>query len=195
MTNVNVRLEIAQAQRNMSAPPRSTLTLNPFRIPAEVAKATGGALTNWGLAWYARVDFDQLLKAQWPRWAGKLRNPTTSPGQGKYLRLCGAVALARIHEGVPAHPGKLGAGQREELGDELLRRAPELSRARALPLLMLVTRAADTLQTTDADPIRALAILTHLSGRTCDPGGSPLLSEVLQEGYAIDLWTAEASHV
>jgi len=67
MTNVNVRLEIAQAQRNMSAPPRSTLTLNPFRIPAEVAKAAGGALTNWGLAWYARVDFDQILKAHWPR--------------------------------------------------------------------------------------------------------------------------------
>ena len=113
MTTIALAGEGGQTLRNMSAPPRSTLTLHPFQVPAaKDPTVTQGAPTNWGLAWYARVNFDSVLAAQWPRWSGKLRNQSVSPGQRSHLRLCGALALARIQDGIAAHPQKL----EDELG-------------------------------------------------------------------------------
>ena len=196
MTALTLPAEGRQALRNMSAPPRSTLTLHPFQVQLGMGPVvTQGTPTNWGLAWYARVNFDWILEAQWPRWAGKLRNRPDRSGRRSHLRLCGAVALARIQDGIPAHPRKLEEGLGEELADGLLRRVPGFDRAGTLPAMMLATRASQAPRNADKDPVRALIILTHLTGRTCDPSGSVLLSESLREGYTIDLWTPEASHV
>ncbi len=184
-----------QTLRNMSAPPRSTLTLHPFQVPAaEDPAVTQGAPTNWGLAWYARVNFDSVLAARWPRWAGKLGDIAFGRGHRSHLRLCGAVALARIQDGIAAHPRRLEARLGEELGAELLRRAMGFEWALTLPPLMLATLASLAPKAADQDPGRTLAILTHLSGQTCDPAGSPLLSEALREGHTLDLWIAEAAH-
>jgi hypothetical protein len=87
----------------------------------------------------------------------------------------------------------LESGLGEELGDELLHRAQSLSRSQTLPPMLLATKASEQEKTLEEDPIRALVLLTHLSGRTCEPGGSPLLSVALQGGLTIDLWTAGAS--
>jgi len=195
MTTVARSGEGEQTLRNMSAPPRSTLTLQPFQVPAAKDPTVAqGAPTNWGLAWYARVNFDGILEAQWPRWFGELGDIACSGGYRSHLRLCGAVALARIQDGIAAHPRKLEDGLGEELGDELLRRATGFERAQALPPLMLATHASLAPRDADQDPARTLTILTHLSGQTCDPAGSPLLSEALREGQTLDLWIAEAAH-
>ena len=169
-----MRAEGGPPLANMSAPPRSTLVLNPF-------KAAPGRATNWGLAFCARVDLDLNLRALWPGWARGLVHP--EPGRRRHLRLCGALAVL-----AGVHPASLEHELFETLCDDLLRRAP----AADLPPLMLASRATAEARTPEPDPLRALAILTHLSGRTCDPAGTPLLSEALQEGHAIDLWTAEA---
>jgi len=166
---------------NMSAPPRSVVVVTPFRART---LAPAGVLTNWGLAWRTRVCFDLNLQALWPEWAQAL-DPDDRSGLDKaHLRLCGAVALA-----LGTRPEALAASLDETLVDDLMRVAPELTGG-----LLLATPARDAVRPLEPDPLRALAILTHLSGRTCDPGGSPLFSEALREGRTIDLWTAEADH-
>ena len=138
-------------------------------------------------------NVDRILRASWPGWDLE-RRPAAGPPPLRHLRLCGALALARVHDGVPAHPVHLEAMLDEDLGDELTRRAASLGRDLSLPALLLVTPAAGAARTADPDPVRALAILTHATGRTCNPGGAPLLSEALQAGHAIDLWTPEPAH-
>jgi len=178
--------ETVQALANMSAPPRSRVTVQPFRVPREDGAASGPhKLANWGLAWFSRVDFDANLRTCWPGWAPE----GGSARRSAHLRLCGAVALVRGR----IHPRDLERELGEDLGDELLRLAPVL--ASTLPPLLMATRAAEPTRPLEADPLRALALLTHLSGRTCDPAGPPLLSEALLEGHALDLWTPEATHV
>jgi hypothetical protein len=172
----------------MCAPPRSTLVLRPFRLAAPEVPAAPEALSNWGLVWYSRVDFDRILKTRWPQWAAAMNQKLILPARQTHLRLCGAVALLR-----PARPRDLEDALDEVLGDEVLRLAPNL--AGSLPPLLLATRAAARDRAVEPDPVRALALLTHLSGRTCDPCGSPLLSEALQKGHALDFWTPEAAHV
>ncbi len=191
----SMALEWGQEWRNMSAPPRSTLTLQPFRLPDErAAEPARGAPTNWGLAWYARVDFDRILLDRWPQWGGRLSGVAGPGVRQTHVRLCAAVALAR-GQGVSLNdPWFLDASLDEELADELLGLAPTLSRAGALPPLMLATRASSPGPDPDPDPVRTLAVLTHLTGRTCDPGGSPLLSQALREGLPVDLWIPEAAH-
>ena len=108
--------------------------------------------------------------------------------KGRLVRGCGALALLRGQE-----PGDPGTGPVEILADELLRLAPALPGQ--LPPLLVATRASAAPRPLEPDPLRALAVLTHLSGRTCVPGGTALLSEALLQGHPIDLWTAEDPHV
>jgi len=169
-----VRAEGGPPLANMSAPPRSTLVVNPFR-------AAPGQGSNWGLAWCARVDLDLNLRALWPAWARGLAHPEA--GRRRHLRLCGALAIL-----AGVHPASLEHELYETLCDDLLRRAP----AASLPPLMLASRATDHTRAPEPDPLRTLAILTHLNGRTCDPAGPPMLGEALQEGHTVDLWTPEA---
>jgi len=188
-------VERGQELRNMSAPPRSTLTLHPFRLPGErPAEPAQGALTNWGLAWYARMVFDQILRDRWPRWGRLLGGCAGHAGRQTHIRLCAAVALARSQDASPIEPWDLDARLDEELADELLGLAPALVMAGTLPPLMLATRAEGPGPDPDPDPMRTLAVLTHLTGRTCDPGGAPLLSQALREGLPVDLWIPEACH-
>jgi hypothetical protein len=185
--------EPLDALRNMSAPPRSTLTLRPFQVPLAVPRRTDrGAPSNWGLAWYARVDLDQILQARWPDWSDRLGD-IVAPCLGN-LRLRGALALARACTGTPDHPGTPDLSLHEDRADELLRRVRMLVPEPALPALMLATQVSPRPRFAERDPARTLAILTHLSGRTCDLGASPLLSEALLEGRPVDLWIAEAAH-
>jgi hypothetical protein len=104
------------------------------------------------------------------------------------------VALARGQDLSLDDPWNLDARLDEELADELLGLAPALARMGTLPSLMLATRAVGQGPDPDPDPVRTLAVLTHLTGRTCDPGGAPLLSQALRDGLPIDLWIPEAAH-
>ena len=182
---MSARTEGGPPLANMSAPPRSVLVVTPFRAAA--SPAPSGTRSNWGLAWHARVDFDHHLRSLWPRWAAPMDEDDLPPARKAHLRLCGAVALA-----LGTHPETLAACLGETLVDDLMRLAPALTAG--LPSLLMATPAQDPARPLEPDPLRALAILTHLSGRTCDPGGSPLFSEALREGRVIDLWTAEADH-
>jgi hypothetical protein len=188
-------MERGQELRNMSAPPRSTLTLHPFRLPeGRPAAPAEGTPTNWGLAWYARVHFDWILRDQWPQWGHRLGGCAGSAGRQAHIRLWAAVALARGQDLSLDDPWNLDARLDEELADELLGLAPALARMGTLPSLMLATRAVGQGPDPDPDPVRTLAVLTHLTGRTCDPGGAPLLSQALRDGLPIDLWIPEAAH-
>jgi len=181
------------ALRNMSAPPRSTLTLRPFQAPVAVPRRTDrGAPSNWGLAWYARVDLDEILRDRWPGWSERLGG-LVPEGLGD-LRLRGALALARACAGSPDPPGSPEPDLREDLADELLRRMRDLAPEPPLPALMLATQVSPRPRLTERDAARALAVLTHLSGRTCDLSASPLLGEALLEGRPVDLWIAENAH-
>jgi hypothetical protein len=161
----------------MSAPPRSTLTVRPFRA---AGTEPGQPPSNWGLAWYARVDFDACVKGRWPGWPGGLEGSARR-------RLHAAVALLR-----PCHPAALAGVPDETLTDELLRRADSIEGH--LPPLLMATPTSPEPRLLEPDPLRALAVLTHLSGHTCDPGGSSLYSEALRAGRALDLWIPEPAH-
>ena len=168
---------------NMSAPPRSILVVTPLRIQTPQAPEPPGAITNWGLAWHARVCFDFNLHALWPHWAGPLRQDHPSGLDKAHLRLCGAVALA-----FGIQPEALAGCLGETLVDDLMRLAPD--RTADLPPLLFTTPARDPARPLEPDPLRALAMLTHLSGTTCDPAGSALFSQALREGHMLDFWTA-----
>lgn len=188
-------LEDPQVLRNMSAPPRSTLTLHPFQVPTEATPETGhGRPTNWGLNWFTRVTLDGILRSRWPDWAAVAKSDHSATRR-VHLRLCGAVALARYEVGSPVHPSSLESELGEDLGDELFLHVRELAASQSLPPLMLATPALYPGKPIDEDPVLTLVILTHVSGRTCEPEGSPLLSSALCEGHVIDLWATGGVHV
>lgn len=162
---------------NMSAPPRSTLLLRP-RQPAQ-DQGGGPAPSAWGLAWFARVDFDACLAA---------RGTPVAGGTGR-ARLLGAVELARTLAGEAVAREDLEGFSDEVLEDELLDRAARQVPDPSLPA-MLMASPAEGRRPAERDPGRLLAFLLHLTGRTCDLGGPPIIGAALREGAVLDLWAA-----
>lgn len=177
-------LEAADTLRNMSASPRSTITLQPFRARAESGMEDGEP-TNWGLSWVLRVDIGRMVLDAFPGWQPwNLLTIGCVPEPG----LCGALALAQARQGTPADPWGLCKRNVEDLADELMRLAPNAIEVPGLPTLMMATRVSQDERPLETDPSRALAVLTHLSNGVCDLSASPMVAEALLAAIPMDFW-------
>lgn len=194
--------------RNMSAPPRSTVSFRPYgttsaTTPAQALNGTGG-----GLRWIFRVHTDSVLKAHLPDLAermGKLRSSALDDARGqdkesaahavsqvRSLRLAGLLSLAAILAGEDDQPSPdaLAEVPVETLLDRLSDLARRMPIVRSLPALAFAERwcGLGLGRTATDDPHAALWVLTHLNGRTFDRDGAPLLAPDLAEGGAWDLY-------
>lgn len=181
--------EGASVLHNMSAPPRSTLTLRPFAPCAAPLAAEGTHPTNWGMCWLLRVDIETSVCEAFPGllpWdiADILHNPF----------LLGALSLARRRRGLAGDPDLLMGRSKENLADELTCLAPGPEEAAGLPVQMMATPAGREDRAIERDPGRILAVLTHLSGRVCDLSASPAVAEALLRATPLDLWAPENAH-
>jgi hypothetical protein len=183
--------------RNMSAPPRSSISFRPYRSEAALP---GVAATN-GLCWRLRADPDALIRAHRPglnRRMGSLRRQVQACAQDqprsaaltaelRLLRLSGVLDLAASLTGTASDlPADVPL-------ETLLDRLADLSRT--LPQANLPAMAIVEPVTPEAhrkppaeDLLAALWVLTHLNGRTFDRDGLPLLAQGLEDGRAYDLY-------
>jgi hypothetical protein len=183
--------------RNMSAPPRSSISFRPYRSEAALP---GVAATN-GLCWRLRADPDALIRAHRPglnRRMGALRRQIQACAEDqprsaaltaelRLLRLSGVLDLAASLTGTASDlPADVPL-------ETLLDRLADLSRT--LPQANLPAMGIVDPVTPEAhrkppaeDLLAALWVLTHLNGRTFDRDGLPLLAPGLEDGRAYDLY-------
>lgn len=184
-------LEALSNLQNMSAPPRSTLTLVPFRAVTEPGLLEPSQQTAWGFVWRRRVDIVQTVHHAFP---GLLPWDLALLRQNPYL--VGAVGLARRFRGLEADLDLIEVSSREDLSDELVQLCPRQGEVQGLPNQMMVTPADQVERVIEGDPVTVLSVLTHLSGQVFDMSLSPRVADYLLKGEALDLWTpAEGSHV
>lgn len=172
------------ALHNMSAPPRSVLTLKPFR-PAEPSVPTKGGAA-WGLSWRLRVAVEAVIQDAYPEML-----PPDIADLRNSAYLVGAVALARKHRGLEADPETLFGHPFEALADELVRLAPGAEEVPELPRQMMVSFADGVDREPARDVAVVLAVLTHLCGSVCDLSASARVAPALLNGAVLDLWAPE----
>jgi hypothetical protein len=141
-------LEHGDVLHNMSAPPRSTLTLQPFQPLACSTPEEQEVSTSWGLSWVLRVDLDEILRGTFPNWGGWDIAFPGSPTPG----LCGALALAKERRGLPTDPWPLFDRLTEELVDELMELAPQECEVQGLPPLMMASPSGRAVRPVETDP-------------------------------------------
>ncbi len=183
--------------RNMSAPPRSSISFRPYRSEAALP---GVAATN-SLCWRLRADPDALIRAHRPglnRRMGALRRQVQACAQDqprsaaltaelRLLRLSGVVDLAASLSGTASDlPADVPL---ETLLDRLADLSRTLPQANlpAMGIIEPVTPEAHRKPPAE-DLLAALWVLTHLNGRTFDRDGLPLLAPGLEDGRAYDLY-------
>lgn len=183
--------------RNMSAPPRSSISFRPYRSEAALP---GVAATN-SLCWRLRADPDALIRAHRPglnRRMGALRRQVQACAQDqprsaaltaelRLLRLSGVLDLAASLTGTASDlPADVPL---ETLLDRLADLSRTLPQANlpAMGIVEPVTPEAHRKPPAE-DLLAALWVLTHLNGRTFDRDGLPLLAPGLEDGRAYDLY-------
>ncbi len=183
--------------RNMSAPPRSSISFRPYRSEAALP---GVAATN-SLCWRLRADPDALIRAHRPklnRRMGALRRQVQACAEDqprsaaltaelRLLRLSGVVDLAASLTGTASDlPADVPL---ETLLDRLADLSRTLPQANlpAMGIVEPVTPEAHRKPPAE-DLLAALWVLTHLNGRTFDRDGLPLLAPGLEDGRAYDLY-------
>jgi len=183
--------------RNMSAPPRSSISFRPYRSEAALP---GVAATN-SLCWRLRADPDALIRAHRPklnRRMGALRRQIQAYAEDqprsaaltaelRLLRLSGVVDLAASLTGTASDlPADVPL---ETLLDRLVDLSRTLPQANlpAMGIVEPVTPEAHRKPPAE-DLLAALWVLTHLNGRTFDRDGLPLLAQGLEDGRAYDLY-------
>lgn len=183
--------------RNMSAPPRSSISFRPYRSEAALP---GVAATN-SLCWRLRADPDALIRAHRPklnRRMGALRRQLQACAQDqtrsaaltaelRLLRLSGVLDLAASLTGTASDlPADVPL---ETLLDRLADLSRTLPKANlpAMGIVEPVTPEAHRKPPAE-DLLAALWVITHLNGRTFDRDGLPLLAPGLEDGRAYDLY-------
>jgi hypothetical protein len=183
--------------RNMSAPPRSSISFRPYRSEAALP---GVAATN-SLCWRLRADPDALIRAHRPklnRRMGALRRQVQACAQDqprsaaltaelRLLRLSGVLDLAASLTGTASDlPADVPL---ETLLDRLADLSRTLPQANlpAMGIVEPVTPEAHRKPPAE-DLLAALWVITHLNGRTFDRDGLPLLAPGLEDGRAYDLY-------
>lgn len=187
--------------RNMSAPPRSTVSFRPYG--SEIVETN--VVNGYGLRLRLRADPDSLIKVQRTalnRRMGAIRRQALACGRAKdqpgaivaiaelrVLRLTGLVGIASDMAGEPTV--SLEGLPQEALLDhlaDLSRRLP-LTDLPAMGLVEPVTAQSPQWPRQACDPLATLWLLTHVNGRTFDRDGLPMLAAGLAEGRAYDLYT------
>lgn len=195
--------------RNMSAPPRSTVSFRPYGSagPAGVGRASPAEAT--GLRHILRADPGALLQACLPDTVRRMRSLRVSgpAGAGRQdkgtaradaasihaLRLAGLVALASALVTGGTLPGTdaLETEPLEVLNDRLVDLAGRLPPCPRLPAMAVAESLAGGSTRGDpgsTDVLPVLWTLTHLNGRTFDRDGLPILAPDLAEGGAWDFF-------
>lgn len=188
--------------QNMSAPPRSTFSFQPYGTAPE-----GGGRPDArpaGMAWRLRVSPDILLKAHVPPAAdalAALRKQALARARSadragaadriselRRLRVRGLLLLAgRLAGEDPGDP----EAPMEALLDRLADLAPRLPRP-DLPAMGTVEparRGGPVVRRSTRNPVAGLWLLTHVNGRTFDRDGPAALAADLAEGGGLDLYT------
>lgn len=188
--------------RNMSAPPRSTFTFQPYGTASGNVGKPDGHPT--GMAWRLRVSPDILLKAHVQPAAdalGALRKQALERARAadrtgvadrlselRRLRVRGLLLLAgRLAGEDPGDP----EAPMETLLDRLSDLAPRLPRP-DLPAMGTVEparRGGPIVRRSTRNPVAGLWLLTHVNGRTFDRDGPAALAADLAEGGSLDLFT------
>ena len=183
--------------RNMSAPPRSSISFRPYRSEAALP---GVAATN-SLCWRLRADPDALIRAHRPglnRRMGALRRQVQACAQDqprsaaltaelRLLRLSGVLDLAASLTGTASDlPADVPLETLLDRLADLSRRLPQANLP-AMGIVEPVTPEAHRKPPAE-DLLAALWVITHLNGRTFDRDGLPLLAPGLEDGRAYDLY-------
>lgn len=195
--------------RNMSAPPRSTVSFRPYGVAGTTASTPAPSEKTCGLRWLLRADPDALLKAALPDIAQRMRDLrqqalSDAPSNDKTaslkhiarvraLRLAGLVSLAADITGVESEPDTVLDEQSPEvLQDRLSDLACRLPDPPAwLPALAIAESLAGGGARNDpgsTDTLAVLWVLTRINGRTFDRNGLPHLPADLVDGGAYDLY-------
>jgi hypothetical protein len=203
---------------NMSAPPKSRMTVQPLRasgteVPAGSTKAS--SCSSGGLAWVMRIDLDRLIKAHLPDFESWIADgelhpgatpaasedrvaakaaPLPSPLTGDhYLRLRCCVAVARAMAGgglvTTQDVEALRSHPHEALCDELRSLSAAIDPAPLqLPALGIMTRPDGTDRACEGNPARVFFALSRLSGSTFVRSGSAMVAGKLPRNITFDLW-------
>jgi hypothetical protein len=206
------------ALHNMSAPPRSRMTVQPLRPAGSlttVSAAPAGSRSSGGLAWVMRIDLDRLIKAHLPdfeSWVadGELHSGGTPAASGdglaveaaslpahltgnQYLRLRCCVAIARpMAGGAPVTTQGVEALRdlpHEALCDELRTLSAAIDPAPLqLPALGIMTRPEGMDRPCEGNPARVFFALSHLSGSTFVRSASAMVAGNMRRNITFDLW-------
>jgi hypothetical protein len=211
-------LGCGNALHNMSAPPRSRMTVQPLRPAGNlttVSAAPAGPRSSGGLAWLMRIDLDRLIKAHlsdFESWVadGELHPGGTPAASGDglaveaaslpahltgdhYLRLRCCVAIARAMAwGVPVTNHDVEALRslpHETLCDELRGLNAAIDPTPLqLPALGIMTRPDDRNRTSEGNPARVFFTLSRLSGSTFVRSASAMVAGNMPRNITFDLW-------
>ena len=206
------------ALHNMSAPPKSRMTVQPLRASSSqvpVGSARAASCASGGLAWVMRIDLDRLIKAHLPDFESWIADGQLHPGNPSetigddhkaetapvtatltgdhYLRLRCCVAIARAMAAtVPVTTDDvevLRSLPHEALCDELRTLNAAIDPASLqLPALGIMARPDDTDRVCEGNPARVFFALSHLSGSTFVRSGSAMVAGKLPRNITFDLW-------
>jgi hypothetical protein len=191
--------------RNMSAPPRSTITFNPYGVDATPKCGSGSNEAAKGLRWVLRAEPVAILQAHLPG-TGERVNDMFTAALRQDTRPPPAV-FSRIHAlilaGLVVVASRLAGDEPQRTVECLEKLPPEVLQDRLTELARRLPPCPDLPAMAAAqpwsglrlgypsctDPLAVLYVLTHINGRTFDRDGSPLLAEGLEEGRVYDLYT------
>jgi hypothetical protein len=203
---------------NMSAPPKSRMTVQPLRASGSGVQAgstEASSCSSGGLAWVMRIDLDRLIKAHVPAFEswiadGKLHPGGDSVASGNgvavkaaplhasltgdhYLRLRCCVAIARVMAGggpvTTQDVEALRSLPHEALCDELRSLNAAIDPVPLqLPAFGIMTRPDGTDRACEGNPARVFFALSRLSGSTFVRSGSAMVAGKLPRNITFDLW-------
>ena len=184
----------ASAFHNMSAPPKSRITLRPLREPEvtshRVPPLSNSAVGNSiraasGLAWVMRLDLDGLIEQYLPDFSDRFS-----------YRLHCCLAIARLFSGLSATATQedvdaLRAMPYETVCDELREIDANIAQgALELPPIGLVIDADKRKRPCETNPARVLFVLSRLNGTTFVRDSSAMVSGRFDKNLRYDLWVA-----
>jgi hypothetical protein len=203
---------------NMSAPPKSRMTVQPLRVSGSEVPAgstAASSCSSGGLAWVMRIDLDRLIKANLPAFESWIADGQLHPGAAPaarengvavkaaplpapltgdhYLRLRCCVAIARMMSGggpvTTQDVEALRSLPHEALCDELRTLNAAVDPAPLqLPALGIMTRPDGTDRSCEGNPVRAFFTLSRLSGSTFVRSASAMVAGKMPRNITFDLW-------
>lgn len=202
---------------NMSAPPKSRMTVQPLRSAGSEAtmRSDQADSSSGGLTWVMRIDLDRLIKAHLPAFDSWIADGELHPGRAPaasgiglaaeaaplpfpltgdhHLRLRCCVAVARAMAGsapvTTASVEALRSLPHEALCDELRTLSAAIEPAPLLlPALGIMVRPDGTDRVCEGSAERVLFALSRLRGDTFVRSSSAMIAGNLPRNITFDLW-------